>query len=288
MFQWLTLLFLICGWFVSAMAAPALTHPYPFQSVTPVIVIIMDDMGIHKSRSERALALPGNLTYAFLPYAQHGQALAIMAEALKKEVILHLPMEPVDRRRLDPGALTQQLDHAEFLSVLRKNLKQIPFIRGVNNHMGSLLTQQEEPMQWLMQELVQHDNLYFVDSRTSSASVGFKLAQRAGLPSLKRNIFLDNDVEIHMINRQFMQLIDIAREQGSAIAIAHPYPETLAYLESMLPALPLLGIRLISASDLIEHKNKMAAAVRRLIQTASLHKVNLPSNALLLPPNVAH
>jgi len=152
--------------------------------------------------------------------------------------------------------------------------------------MGSLLTQKTEQMQWLMQELAQHDELFFVDSRTSPNSIGYQQARQQGLPSLRRNIFLDNDINIAAINRQFMKLLEIARKQGSAVAIGHPYPETLTYLESMLPALPLLGIRLLSASELIEHKTQLAERQQTPLQTAELKAATLPSRTSPQPPNL--
>ena len=141
--------------------------------------------------------------------------------------------------------------------------------------MGSLLTQKTEQMQWLMEELARHKDLFFVDSRTTPLTVAYRQAVHEGLHSLRRNIFLDNDTDIAAINRQFIKLLAIARLRGSAVAIGHPYPETLTYLENMLPALPLLGIRLLPASQLIEHKILMAQQNRSIpLQTAELQNID--------------
>jgi polysaccharide deacetylase 2 family uncharacterized protein YibQ len=288
MSQKLVTLIMLSLWSGLVLSAPAINSPYPGLGEQPVITIIIDDIGIQHDLSQRALQLPGSLTYAFLPHSQHGRELAEVAHLDNRDIILHLPMQPLGDRRVDEGALTPEQNQQQFLATLREDLQRIPYIRGVNNHMGSLLTQQTRPMQWLMQELAQYDNLFFIDSRTSPNSVGYQQARRQGLSSLRRNVFLDNDIEITAINRQFMKLLDIARRQGSAIAIGHPYPATLTYLENMLPALPLLGIQLLSASELIAHKTRLSKT-RQLetpMQTAELKTITLPPRASPTPPNL--
>ena len=269
-------------------AAPAINSPYPGLGEQAVITIIIDDIGIRRDLSERALRLPGTVTYAFLPHSPYGHDLAEMAYQDDKEIILHLPMQPLGGRRVDEGALTQQQNQQQFLATLRDDLQRIPHISGVNNHMGSLLTQKSQQMQWLMQELAQHSDLYFIDSRTSPNSVGYKQARRQGLSSLRRDIFLDNDITIPAINRQFMKLLEIARRKGSAVAIGHPYPETLIYLEKILPALPLLGVKLLSATDLIVHKTRISKARQMTLplQTAELNNPVSPSRTSPAPPNL--
>jgi len=271
MVQWLITILLLGLWSAISLAAPSAEVSYHDESAQAVITIIIDDLGINRELSERALHLPGDVTYAFLPRSRYGHELAVEAHALDREGILHLPMQAIDDRRIDQGALTQQQSRAEFLATLREDLQRIPYIRGVNNHMGSLLTQLPEQMQWLMEELARHKDLFFVDSRTTPMTVAYREAIHEGLPSLRRNIFLDNDTDIEAINHQFIKLLAIARIRGSAVAIGHPYPETLTYLENMLPALPLLGIRLLPASQLIEHKILMARQNRaKPLQTAEL------------------
>lgn len=285
MFQKLVTIFILL-WPALLSAVPTINSPYPLLGQHASITIIIDDIGLNRDNSQRALRLPGTLTYAFLPHSRYRQELVEMAHEMDREIILHLPMQPLDNRRLDKGVLTQKQDQRQFLTTLRDNLKRIPHIRGVNNHMGSLLTQQPKQMQWLMEELAAQDDLYFIDSRTSSHSIGYRLAQDQGLASLRRNIFLDNDISIAAINRQFIKLLDIARRYGSAVAIGHPYPETLTYLENILPAMPLLGIRLLSASELIEHKARLAQRRLPPLQTAGLQDIVLPPKASPLPPNL--
>jgi len=273
-------------WPASGNTSPVLNSPYPTVDNQPAITIIIDDIGFYLGRGHRALQLPGDLTYAILPHARHGRELAEMAHTLGKEVILHLPMQPEHNRRVDEGALSQIQTRQQFLGTLREDLRRIPYIRGVNNHMGSLLTQQNRQMHWLMQELSLHEGLYFIDSRTTPKSVGYQQAQRQGLASLRRNVFLDNDIDTAAINRQFIKLLSIARLRGTAVAIGHPYLQTLAYLENILPALPLLGIRLLPASELIAYKKRRSRPRPLPLQTAEMTPIVLPSRASPLPPNL--
>ena len=282
----LVAIYLLSLWSAWGHASAVLNSPYPAVDNQPAVTIIIDDIGFYLGRGYRALHLPGALTYAILPHSPHGRELAEMAHRLDKEVILHLPMQPEDGRRVDRGALSQAQTRQQFLAVLRDDLQRIPYIRGVNNHMGSLLTQQNLQMQWLMRELSQHAGLYFIDSRTSPYSVGYQQARNQGLASLRRNVFLDNDTDTAAINRQFSRLLTLARRQGTAVAIGHPYPQTLAYLENILPALPLLGIRLLPASGLIAFKNRRKQPRPPLLQTAGLMTVVLPARASPLPPNL--
>jgi polysaccharide deacetylase 2 family uncharacterized protein YibQ len=247
----------------------------------PVICIIIDDLGIDRERGEQALELPGAVTYAFLPHSRYGHDLALRAHELGRESLLHLPMQAIDNRRVDEGALTRQQSRAQFLATLREDLQRIPYISGVNNHMGSLLTQLPEQMQWLMDELVRHKDLFFIDSRTTPHTVAYRQAIREGLPSLRRSVFLDNEANINAINGQFTRLLNIARQHGFAVAIGHPYPETLTYLEAILPTLPLLGIRLMPASQLIERKTLLAQRATRLmpLQTAGVQNIDPASES---------
>ena len=134
---------------------------------------------------------------------------------------------------------------------VREALGQVPQARGLNNHMGSALTEQAEPMGWLMGELKAHQ-LFFVDSRTSGRSVAQRTAQRVGIASAGRDIFLDNQRDLASINRQFNKLLQLARQRGQAIAIGHPYPETVHYLQQVLPLMEQAGIEVVPVSDLLE------------------------------------
>ncbi len=211
------------------------------------IAIIIDDLGHHYSRGVRAARLPASLTYAILPYSTHAARLAKVLHASGKEIIVHLPMENIGRTPIGPGGLTQDLNRAEFDSTILKAISRVPHAIGINNHMGSALTQQRLPMEWLMEEIGSLD-FYFVDSRTTPATIAATIAKRKQLLSTSRDIFLDNNISIYEIDKQFQKLVHIAKEKGTAVAIGHPYPETLAYLEIAIPLLNALGVKIVPAS----------------------------------------
>lgn len=215
------------------------------------IAVVIDDLGYNRQLGQMAVAMPAALTLAILPHSPHGQRLAEQAVAAGKEVIVHLPMSSIAGRPLDKGGLTETMDRDAFLLVLRGNLQAIPQARGVNNHMGSLLTQQRESMQWLMEELLL-EGLYFMDSRTTALSVAGAVAREQNLPVLERQVFLDNDRNCSAIGEQFLGLARIARAKGRSLAIGHPYPETLSFLAALLPHIETSGLELVAASRLLE------------------------------------
>ncbi|NIB39664.1 divergent polysaccharide deacetylase family protein [Pseudomaricurvus alkylphenolicus] len=224
---------------------------YPPNDAKPArIAIIIDDLGYNLSRGLTAARFPGALTLAVLPHSPNGVALAELGYEQGKEIMLHAPMSTLKQRPLDPGGLTPAMTHAEFVSTLRNNLAAIPHVTGLNNHMGSHLTQLVRPMAWLMMEL-RRENLFFVDSRTSPGSIAWETAQREAIPSLKRDIFLDNVRQDAAIEKQLRKLILIASERGWALAIGHPYPETLSVLKHWVPELAGLGIELVGVSQLL-------------------------------------
>jgi polysaccharide deacetylase 2 family uncharacterized protein YibQ len=228
----------------------------------PAIAIIIDDLGNLKSRDARALRLPGAVTYAFLPLTPHAHELALRAHGLHKEVMLHLPMQSVEHNHLGPGALTLDMSEQEFARQLQADLASVPHAAGINNHMGSLLTQHPGHMAWLMREMGRRDDLYFVDSYTSKTSVAGQLADEHWVPNLRRDVFLDSERQPADIQFQFDRLLQKARENGTALGIGHPYPETLALLEQELPRLSAKGITLVPVSRLIALQAQRAATWR--------------------------
>lgn len=216
----------------------------------PFVAIIIDDIGNNPDLGNRAISLPGPVTYAILPHTPSGFQLAKKAYYTGKEVMLHAPMESVHKKSLGQGGLTLSMSKEEFLTTLRDNLSQVPFLAGVNNHMGSLLTQHSEPMAWFMDEIKNRD-MYFVDSRTSPASIAANVASELDIPYLIRDVFLDNEQSLWSIHKAFNQLLSIARNEGSAIAIGHPYPATLSYLAEAIPTLEKQGITLIPVSEML-------------------------------------
>lgn len=216
------------------------------------ISIIIDDLGNLKRRDLRAIRLPWPLTYAFLPHTPHARELATLAHRLGKEVMLHLPMEAMEHNALGPGGLTLGMTHADFLRALRRDLNAVPYIRGVNNHMGSLLTQNSTRMHWLMQELGTRDDLFFVDSYTTATSVAVQAANENWVPNIRRDVFLDSERDPARIRAQLQRLVAMAREHGIALGIGHPYPETLSVLQQELPRLSARGIEILPVSRLLD------------------------------------
>lgn len=213
------------------------------------IALIIDDMGNLKQAGEQALALPGVVTYSFLPQTPFARQLATRAHELNREVMLHLPMESDLGNPLGAGALTLTMPREEFLATLISDLESVPFVAGVNNHMGSLLTRDPTAMRWLMGSL-REAGLYFIDSRTTDATVAERVAQDNLVDSSRRHVFIDYIQDRSVVKRQLKALVAMARREGSAIGIAHPYPETLAVLAQELPKLKAEGIELVPASDL--------------------------------------
>lgn len=219
------------------------------EPAAPAIAIIIDDLGNQWRHSKRTLDLPGEITLAILPFSPFGTRLAALAEHQGREVILHAPMEPLAHPAWRDG-LRRDMSEAELRHALLQMLEALPTVRGVNNHMGSALTQERVAMGWVMEELAPRD-LYFIDSRTSPSSQALASARDRTIPSARRDVFLDNVRSPAAIRRQFDLLIRLAHQRGRAIAIGHPYPETLAFLEDMLPQLEQFGVRLVPASHLL-------------------------------------
>lgn len=222
----------------------------------PKIAIIIDDLGYNLKLGHRAVALDGEVTLAILPHTPHSVTLAKLGSHQNKEIMLHAPMSSILDKPLDPGGLTPDMEQAQLVSTLRRNLAALPNVVGINNHMGSQLTQIQQPMSWIMQELQNHD-LYFVDSRTIASSVAWETALAYQVPTTRRDIFLDHDKDPKAIAEQYNKLLTIAHRHGQAIAIAHPYPETIAFLEAALPLLANAGVELVPVSALVSTPNKV-------------------------------
>jgi len=223
-------------------------HAEPLPSAR--LAIIIDDLGNSLSQGLDAIALPGNITFAVMPHRKYSTKLARRAGRLGKEVLLHAPMSTVTQRKLGPGALHDQLNEKQFKDRLTFAIYNTPYIRGVNNHMGSLLTTQSRAMNWVM-EVLKEKELFFVDSRTSAKSQGYSIALQHGLSTAQRDIFLDHELDIDHIHVQFKKALSIAQTYGSAIAIGHPHESTLFYLKNVLPQLEGSQITLHSVSDLL-------------------------------------
>jgi polysaccharide deacetylase 2 family uncharacterized protein YibQ len=207
-------------------------------------------VGHRLGRGQAVVALPGKLTLAVLPYTPHGRRLADAAVEAGKEVMLHAPMSSLREVPLGRGGLTGNLPEAEFRATLDAALDQLPQVRGLNNHMGSDLTQRERQMGWVM-AVLQERGLYFIDSRTTALTVAAQTAERFAVPNLSRKVFLDNERETGAIDRSFRRLLREVEREGVAVGIGHPHPETIAYLRAELPKLACRGIELALVSEVL-------------------------------------
>jgi polysaccharide deacetylase 2 family uncharacterized protein YibQ len=218
---------------------------------TKLASIIIDDLGNNYEHGRALVDFPAPLTLAFLPRTDFARELAIQAHRNQKEVMLHLPLQSVEHHKHSPGTLDLHMSQREFVHQLKANIISVPHVRGINNHMGSLLTRHPGHMNWLMEELAKLDDLYFIDSLTSNKSVASHFATEHRVPNMIRDIFLDPDDRPETLQKQFSRFINIANSRGYAIAIAHPYPETIAFIKSNLQELNKHNIKLVPVSQLI-------------------------------------
>jgi uncharacterized protein len=215
------------------------------------IVLIVDDLGDSLVDGRRVIALPAPVACAILPHTPYGETLAQEAHDARKEVLLHLPMEPVGDSETGPGRIDTGMRALELGMTLDNDLSTVPHAVGVNNHMGSRLTQDREAMRQVMQGIRRHGHLYFVDSLTAQGSVAAQVAREEGVPALTRQVFLDDDRRPAAIEAQFDQLLALARRHRFALAIGHPHPETLAILERRLPLLAGTNVQVVAPSVML-------------------------------------
>jgi len=229
-----------------------ITHPVSAEQ--PTISIIIDDIGYRHQDDLMSLTLPGPVAYAILPHAPHTQKMAQLASIRNKEILLHQPMQAMEKNEyLGPGALTLNMSQEEFLQTLNINISAVENLIGINNHMGSLLTRHPGHMQWLM-ETMKSNGQFYVDSLTSDDSVASRLAKENNIPYLTRDVFLDNKLDEKYIRGQFMELVKVAKRKGSALGIGHPHPATTAVLSKVLKDVQKYGVKIISLKSLIKKR----------------------------------
>lgn len=249
---------------ISIFALPALAD---VPDTMPRIAIIIDDLGYGLAAGERALELPGPVAYAVLPATPRGRALAEIAKANGKEVLLHLPLQSATQPGSDePGEILLDMTRAQFANTFAADIESVPHVVGINSHRGSLLTRHPGHMAWLMEEIQFRGDLFFVDSYTTHESVALKMAHEAGVAAVKRDVFLDPDHAPGTLEREFSRLKKLARQRGFAVGIGHPYPETLTMLESELPKLAHEGFELVSISTYINLKNEMLTRTQETVE----------------------
>ena len=217
----------------------------------PALAIIVDDLGYDPMAARAVFALPARISVAVLPNLPDSAAAAEEAHRRGIEVLLHLPMESVaGEDKAEKLELHVGEPAGEVSRILDQMLATVPHAAGVNNHQGSRATADPTLMTALARAL-RARNLFFIDSRTSSATLALDAARRTGVPAAARNVFLDDDEQPAAIRRQLDQAERVAREQGWCVAIGHPHTATLDVLSEMLPEAEARGIRLVSASEVV-------------------------------------
>ena len=234
---------------------PPTVKPPPLRPPRPRIAIVVDDLGSNKRVAEELLRLDAPLTFSIFPLEPSSRRIAQKAHAQEREVILHLPLEPRGYPLKDPGkgALFVSMGERELLRQLRKDLEAVPFIKGVNNHMGSRFMEQGEKVRLVLRELKKRE-LFFLDSRTTSKSQGHHIARELALRTDTRDLFLDNDeFDVYYTKLQLKNLIRIARDNGTAIGICHPYPSTITALKEIIPRIKAEGMQIVPLSQALDY-----------------------------------
>lgn len=217
---------------------------------TPKVALVIDDLGYAPPELVRRLcALKVPFSAAVLPYLEFSRESATLVHEAGQEVLLHLPMEGGPNADPGPDALKVSQDEATVRALVRKALLEVPYRRGVNNHMGSRFTTDPQRMDWVLDEL-KKQKLFFLDSRTTKETVAWARAQALGVRSAQRQVFLDDDKSEVELRRQWDRALALARQEGQAIVIGHIYPETVEVLERWIPE--VRGqVRFVKVSELV-------------------------------------
>jgi len=217
----------------------------------PQVAIIIDDIGYDKNIAQKFLDLDAVLTFSILPHSTHDKRIAKIAHSKGFDVMLHLPMEPNEYPIINPGpgVLLTSMSPDQLIDQLNEDLDAVPFVKGVNNHMGSKMTT-ISPQLYQIFSILKKRNLYFIDSRTTVDTLCGPSAQLLQLPFAQKDVFIDHIPEPDFIREQIHRLIKIAGSHGEAVGIAHPHTETYKILREMLPELKEKTI-LVRASDIV-------------------------------------
>jgi hypothetical protein len=213
---------------------------------------VIDDIGQSLTQVDEFLALEVPITFSILPDLPHTRGAAERILSARHEYIIHMPMQPDSYPSQNPGPnpLLLGLGLPETQQRLREYMDELPRAVGASNHMGSAYTGDAEHMALVQRELAQH-RLFFLNSKTSATPVPARIAAEGGYPYLSRDVFLDNERDVRTIDRELRHAVYRAQRRGYAIAIGHPYGETLAALSSALSQGELRDVQLVSLSDLM-------------------------------------
>jgi len=218
------------------------------------VSIVIDDLGVDYKIFKRLLTMGTPFTYSILPFQPYSTRIAQEAHEYNGEIILHLPLEPWDgfNQTINYGTLLTSMKREQLLAQLERNIDSVPHIVGISNHMGSKFTENRDKMEILLKRM-KEKGLYFLDSRTTKMTVGYKLAKNMGIKAAKRDLFIDNSKDPPSIEKQLKKLPSIAKKNGGyAIAIGHPYPSTVDTLKKTIPLLEKQGVKFVPLSQLLK------------------------------------
>ncbi len=218
---------------------------------TAKAAVIMDDLGNNLDAVRALIALGKPVTAAILPFAPVTSETARAAREAGLEIILHMPLESIAAKELNPGRISGGMSGEEVRSRVEACLDQVPGCRGANNHEGSKVT--EDPvLMSLILDVLKERGLYFIDSRTTRDSVAYETARRIGIRAATRRVFLDEQADDNAIRARLEELFSAAKEHGTAIGICHPKRETFAALEKYLGLAERTGVALVFASEIVD------------------------------------
>lgn len=226
-------------------------QPPPVDGKGRRIALVIDDLGRSLKDLDTLQGLGVPISYAVLPFEVKTAQVVSVLRRRGAEVLCHLPMEAKGGNNPGPGALFVSMSPEEIRSATRNALDAVPGAVGLNNHMGSAVVTEESAMRPMLEVLAQRD-LFFLDSRTTAETVGYSLARQTGVPSAERQVFLDTHRNREFIRGQFQQLLRSAEGRGAAIAIAHPYRETLEVLQSEVPKAREAGFEFVTVGRLMD------------------------------------
>jgi len=214
------------------------------------VAIIIDDMGQDMEAAQKLCSIDADITFSVMPNERFTSEVGAYLQKRGKEVMLHLPMEGNSGKNPGPGAIYRDTTPAEARKIVLEALAKVPMAVGVNNHMGSVVTQDEVLMREVISTLKER-GVFFIDSITTSNSVGRAVASDVNLPFQARDVFLDNDQNYQYISGQMDELIEAARRRGEAVGICHPHPATINALMREVPRLREKGVEVVRASRLV-------------------------------------
>jgi len=216
------------------------------------ISIIIDDLGYSLEMLNKLIEINQPLTLSIIPHLRYSRKTAQIAHDKGYEIMLHLPMEPENYPANNPGlgAILTHMAPEEIYHAVLENIASLPYIKGVNNHMGSKATQDYTIMKHVLEVIKEH-NLYFIDSQTSDQTVAYKVAQEMNVPTGLRVIFIDKIQEIAYTENEIRSLYDYAKNNGYAIGIGHAFPTTIQALKNSLPEMNSHGVKLVFASEIV-------------------------------------